>query len=118
MNDYIEMKLRTSGETVRVYNFVKSDTDSVYIFVPSMHQKCNNGWQKVKMSKLIPMDMSVNGTLMHSKTEKNRAKSMLKLVAATWQTTDGLQYPHMLLDMAIEHQLNIMNNEQKGEEIS
>lgn len=63
------------------------------------------GWQKVKLSNLIPEAYVSPGTGEYqSKTEKNRYKSRLQLVAATWRCTDGMEFDHTDLDYATEHE--------------
>lgn len=54
---YEEMRLKKTGETVRVYDI----TDGVAtIFDPSLYQRQNNGWAKVKASQVVPMDFPLN----------------------------------------------------------
>ena len=121
MNDYIEMYSKKENEVVRVYNISATTSGSslATIFVPS---KFNNpqynfmGWQTVKMTSLIPIDLKdayIKG-LPTSKTQKNKAKSRMTLVDAIWRTTDGNEFPHTMIDMAIEHELELMNKEKEN----
>lgn len=63
------------------------------------------GWQKVKLSNLIPdAYFSPAAGAYQSKTEKNKYKSRLQLVTATWRCTDGEEFDHADLELAIEHE--------------
>lgn len=116
MTNYIEMKFRKTGETVRVYNFSTDGTSSLAtIYVPSLAGKQQgNGWQTVKASALIPLDFWVEDGFC-SKTKKNKIKSRLKLISAEWQCTDGAVYTHEYLEDAIKHEAALMGEEFKEE---
>lgn len=116
MTNYIEMKMRKTGETVRVYNFSTDGTSSLAtIYVPSLAGKQQgNGWQTVKVSALVPLDFWVDDAFC-SKTKKNKIKSRLKLISAEWQCTDGAVYEHSDLEEAIKHEAMLMNTELEGE---
>jgi hypothetical protein len=119
MTDYIEMKLRKTGETVRVYNLSIDGTSSqATIFSPNLAGKQQgNGWQTVKISALVPIDFWVDDGFC-SKTKKNKIKSRLKLISAEWQCTDGTVYTHEYLEDAIVHEAELMGEEleeEKGE---
>ena len=118
MADYIEMKFRKTGETVRVYNFSTDGTSSLAtIYVPSLAGKQQgNGWQTVKVSALIPLDFWIDNSFC-SKTKKNKIKSRLKLISAEWQCTDGTIYDHEHIEDAIQHEAELMGeeiNDEKG----
>ena len=116
MTDFIEMKLRKTGETVRVYD-VSVDAGNSYatIFSPSLAGKqSGNGWQTVKMSALVPLDFWIDGGFC-SKTKKNKIKSRLKLISAEWQCTDGSVFTHEHLEDAIKHEAWLMGEELEGE---
>jgi len=105
---YEEMQLRPGGQTVRVYS-VGADNMAV-IFDPVMYMKNNNGWDRVKVSRLVPMEFELNNRDHVSKTRKNKAKSRLKLVEATWESTDGTRYDLSELENAIRHELDLMDS--------
>ena len=112
MINYIEMKLRKTGETVRVYNFSTDGTTYLAtIYSPSLAGKQQgNGWQTVKVSALVPLDFWIEDGFC-SKTKKNKIKSRLKLISAEWQCTDGTVYTHEYLDDAIKHEAELMGEE-------
>lgn len=118
MNEFIEMKLRKTGEIVRVYGVsVAVETGCSYatIFNSGLASKqSGNGWQTVKMSALIPLDFWV-GDAFCSKTKKNKIKSRLKLISAEWQCTDGTVFTHEYLEDAIKHEAKLMDEELEGE---
>lgn len=77
---YEEMRLKKSGEVVRVYDI----TDGIAtIFDPSLYQKQNNGWSKVKASQVVPLDFPLNSKDYVSKTKKNKAKPRKKIWVVT-----------------------------------
>ena len=116
MNEYTAMKVRKTGETVRVYSiFVNNGCTCATIFSPRLAGMQNgNGWQTVKMSTLIPLDYwSDDGYC--SKTKKNKIKSRLKLISAEWQCTDGTVFTHEYIEDAIKHEAKLMGEELEGE---
>ena len=110
---YEEMRLRKTGETVRVYAIDPSENIAT-IFSTSQYTKTNNGWQKIKLSQLVPMDVPINNKDYISKTKKNKAKDRMKLIEATWQTSDGNLWNHSDIDAAVEHELFLMSLEENG----
>jgi hypothetical protein len=110
---YEEMRLRKTGETVRVYAIAPSENIAT-IFSASQYTKTNNGWQKIKLSQLVPMDFPINNKDYISKTKKNKAKDRMKLIEATWQTSDGNLWNHSDIDAAVEHELFLMSLEENG----
>ncbi len=115
---YEEMRLRKTGETVRVYAIDPVENIAT-IFCPAQYIKVNNGWMKIKVSQLVPMDFPINNKDCVSKTKKNKAKDRMKLIEATWQTSDGNLWSHSDIDAAVEHELFLMslegvNNEESG----
>ncbi len=116
MNEFIEMKLRKTGETVRVYSAsVEAGCSYATIFSPSLAGKqAGNGWQTVKMSALVPLDFWVDDGFC-SKTKKNKIKSRLKLISAEWQCTDGTVFTHEHIEDAIKHEAKLMGEELEGE---
>ena len=105
---YEEMRLKKTDETVRVYDI----TDGVaIIFDPSLYQRQNNGWAKVKASQVVPMDFPLNSKEYVSKTKKNKAKARMQLLDATWRTTDGRLWNHSDIDAAVDHELALMESE-------
>ena len=107
------MRLRKTGETVRVYAINPSENIAT-IFSASQYTKTNNGWQKIKLSQLVPMDFPINNKDYISKTKKNKAKDRMKLIEATWQTSDGNLWNHSDIDAAVEHELFLMSLEENG----
>ncbi len=107
------MRLRKTGETVRVYAINPSENIAT-IFSTSQYTKTNNGWQKIKLSQLVPMDFPINNKDYISKTKKNKAKDRMKLIEATWQTSDGNLWNHSDIDAAVEHELFLMSLEENG----
>ena len=107
------MRLRKTGETVRVYAIDPSENIAT-IFSTSQYTKTNNGWQKIKLSQLVPMDVPINNKDYISKTKKNKAKDRMKLIEATWQTSDGNLWNHSDIDAAVEHELFLMSLEENG----
>lgn len=110
---YEEMRLRKTGETVRVYA-INPPENIATIFSASQYTKTNNGWQKIKLSQLVPMDFPINNKDYISKTKKNKAKDRMKLIEATWQTSDGNLWNHSDIDAAVEHELFLMSLEENG----
>lgn len=110
---YEEMRLRKTGETVKVYAIDPSENIAT-IFSTSQYTKTNNGWQKIKLSQLVPMDFPINNKDYISKTKKNKAKDRMKLIEATWQTSDGNLWNHSDIDAAVEHELFLMSLEENG----
>ena len=104
------MRLKKTGETVRVYAIDPTENIAT-IFSSSQYIKVNNGWMKVKASQLIPMDFPINNKDCVSKTKKNKAKDRMKLVEATWQTSDGNLWNHSDIDAAVEHEIFLMSSE-------
>lgn len=105
---YEEMRLKKTGEIVRVYDV----TDGIAtIFDPSLYQRQNNGWTKVKVSHVVPRGFPLDNKGYVSKTKKNKAKARMQLLDATWRTTDGMVWDHSKIDAAVEHELKLMNNE-------
>lgn len=105
---YEEMRMRKSGNVVRVYDI---SNGVATIFNPEMYQKNNNGWVNVKVSQLVPMDFPADCREYVSKTRKNKAKSRMRLVDAVWEASDGTVWEHKDIDKAIQHELEIMDYE-------
>ena len=110
---YEEMYMKKGGHLVRVYDI----TDGMAtIFDEYLYQKQNNGWAKVKVSTLVPAGYPLDSKNYVSKTRRNKAKARMHLVEAVWQTTDGLTFQHENLDVAINHELAIMEREEENKE--
>jgi hypothetical protein len=58
------------------------------------------------------MDFPINNKDYISKTKKNKAKDRMKLIEATWQTSDGNLWNHSDIDSAVEHELFLMSLEE------
>lgn len=110
----IEMRLRPSGDIVQVYDI----TDGMAtIFNKAQFMTSDQGWQKIKVSKLVPMEFELHNTDTVSQTTKNKAKKRMHLEDATWKTSDGELWRHENIDDAIAHELELMEKEKnKGEE--
>ena len=107
-----EMRFKKTGEVVRVYDI----TDGIAtIFDPSLYQKQNNGWTKVKVSQVVPLDFPINSANYISKTKKNKAKARMQLVDATWETSDRVLWSHCALEDAIAHEIELMDKERRNE---
>lgn len=109
---YEEMRVRKSGEIVRVYSINPQDNTAM-VFSIKQYTSMNNGWTKTKLSQLVPVDFPLNNSDFTSKTQKNKAKDRMKLLDATWQTTDGTIWNHSDIEKAIEHELYLMNEEKE-----
>lgn len=101
------MYLRKSGERVLVFAYdIEHNLAAVY--VPSKAAstpKNGGGWMRVKQSDLIPEEYyNKLANSFQSKTEKNKYKSRLQLVTATWRCTDGKEFDHADLELAIQHE--------------
>lgn len=111
---YEEMRLKKSGEVVRVYGIDPVEKVAV-IFCPSQYKKVNNGWLYIKVSLLVPRDFPVCSKDYVSKTQKNKAKDRMKLIDATWQTSDGNLWSHSDIDAAVEHELFLMTLDESSD---
>lgn len=116
-NNYFEMIMRKTGETVRVYSVtVDAGVSYAVIFSPNLAGKQQgNGWKTVKMGALVPPDLWVNNWYC-TKTKKNKIKSRLKLITAEWQCTDGTVFTHEHLEDAIAYEAKLMGEEYEKEE--
>ena len=117
MNNYFEMILSKTGETVRVYGISTENGKTLAtIYRPSVARLGHpaNGWQTVKMTALVPPDFWMNDSY-YTKTKKNKIKSRLKLITAEWQCTDGTVFTHEHLEDAIQHEATLMGEELGGE---
>ena len=74
--------------------------------------KRGSGWIKVQTKSLIPEEYvnKTNGSFM-SKTERSEIKHHLRLIDAIWECEDGKRYTHQELDEAIEHQRQLLVEE-------
>lgn len=108
---YEEMRLKRSAQVVRVYSI---QDNMALIFNPETYKKQNNGWEKIKISSLVPLDYPVNAEEYIGKTQKNKAKQRMRLTSAIWLTTDGKEWAHENYEEAINHEIELMKSE-KGE---
>ena len=111
--NFIEMRLRPAGDIVQVYDI----TDGIAtIFNKAQFMTSDQGWQKIKVSKLVPMEFELHNTNVISQTTKNKAKKRMHLEDAVWKTSDGELWKHENIDDAIAHELELMDKENnKGE---
>lgn len=112
----MQMYYKDDNAIVEVYNFFEGG--GALIFSPSLAGKQNgNGWIKVKVNKLIPIEYynaceDKSGFM--SKTKKNKIKSRLTLTHATWTCTDGKEYNNC--EEAIAHENTLMEEEKHAEQ--
>jgi hypothetical protein len=108
-NEYFEMRRKKDEAPVRVYSI--SPDGIATIFDIGAYKNTGNGWQKIGITKLIPMDMPLNHKEVITKTLKNKAKDRMKIVDATWETSDGQQWTHAEIENAVMHEIELMKNE-------
>ena len=79
-------------------------------YIPTLGgQQNGQGWQKVKMSKLIPYPYAETYKTGMSKTEKNKIKDMLKLTYSEWTCADGNVFNNV--EEAIDYQRKLIEKE-------
>ena len=111
---YELMRVRKTAEIVRMYSLDMSRKMAL-CWNERLYQSQNgNGWIEIPYKNLVPMEYEANPKDYVSKTQKGKAKKRLKLIDATWQTSNGTLYPHSALDIAIEEELEIMEKEKNG----
>lgn len=99
MENQLELIVKKTREKVKVYC---QSLDGTIVWSNSQNAFVKYGWKS-----LVPVDYNFEGIL--SKTQRNKIKSFLKLVDATWECTDGIQYTHTSLEDAIKHQEALLN---------
>lgn len=109
---YFEMRRRKDGEIVRVYE-VKDGI--ALIFSASQYQRDGGGWQKIKLTQMIPVEFPINKNEYVSKTMRNKAMERMKLIHAIWETSDGNRYESENIDKAIEHEIFLMDEKEKAD---
>jgi hypothetical protein len=110
---YIEMYSKNSKSNVRVYSFLVVDNKAMaMIFNPNA---LPNPWSYVKVNNLVPLEYTsaIQGDAYISKTKRNRAKGRMKILDATWQTSDGQTWSHENIEDAIAHELELMEKEKE-----
>ena len=108
---YIEMYSKHSKSNVRVYSFLTVENKPMaLIFNPNA---LINPWSYIKVGNLMPPEYAyaVQGDAYISKTKRNRAKGRMRIVEATWQTSDGVTWKHEDIEYAIAHELELMEKE-------
>ena len=108
---YEEMRLRPSGDIVKVYDI---HDGMATIFNKAQFMVSDQGWSKVKVTKLVPMEFELHCKDVISNTSKNKARKRMKLLDATWMTSDGIHWEHEEIETAIEHELMLMDKEKEG----
>ena len=99
---------RKNGKRYEVYDYIAGEHITVICYDTELAGRTGQGWCRMRLKDLIPEAHANKFTgQFESKTERNEIKSKLKLIAATWECTDGTVYDHSQLDKAIEHQRNI-----------
>ena len=111
---YEEMRLRPGGDIVRVYEIKDGEA---LVFNKAKFMKDNQGWMKVKVNKLVPMDFELYNKDMPSATKQNKAKKRMKIESAVWLTSDGKRWPHEDLELAIAYEINLMEAEKDVKEM-
>jgi hypothetical protein len=112
-NGYIEMYSKQNKNNVRVYSFATIDNKPMaLIFNPNA---IINPWSYVKVSSLMPLEYAyaVQGDAYVSKTKRNKAKGRMKILEATWQTSDGNTWSHENIEDAIAYELELMAKEKE-----
>ena len=113
MKDYVVMRINKTNEPVRVYAWLPNG--EALCFVESDYAKQGaGGWRQIKHSKLRPDDIPVSEQYV-SKTQQNKAKKRMKLIDATWETSDGKQWTHTDIEKAVAHELDLINKENEKE---
>ena len=93
MEKMIEKK---TGAVVEVYKFFEN-SNTALIYSPDMagHTNGQNGWKRVKLGSLVPIDYYkehyINDEFV-SQTKLNKIARNIKLHYAEWQTSDGELY--------------------------
>jgi hypothetical protein len=108
---YIEMYSKNSKSNVRVYSFLVVDNKAMaMIFNPNA---LPNPWSYVKVNNLVPLEYTpiIQGDAYISKKKRNKAKSRMKIIEATWQTSDGKTWSHEEIESAIDYERELMEKE-------
>ena len=100
---------KDKNQDVQMYQ-IDTDSKMALCFSNFLMAQQGNGWVKIKLSKLIPYPYAEDYKSGCSKTQRNKIKSMLKLVSAEWECTDGKIYSHEYLESAIKHQQEILQS--------
>ena len=110
----ITMFDRTLRVDVDVYKF-SSDNKTALCWNPALAAKqSGNGWIEMSRKRLIPYPYAEMFKMgIESKTELNKIKERLTLSDAIWTTTDGQQFSHKDLNVAIRHQKRLLEEENK-----
>lgn len=109
----MKMWNRDSGRNVDVYS-IDYEKKIAYCFDPYLCQQQNgNGWQSIKLGKLVPYPYAEDYKTGMSKTTRNKIKSFLTLTNAIWTCTDGMDFDHAHIEDAIQHQAELLK---KGED--
>lgn len=105
---------RKNGKRYEVYDYITDEGKHTYAICYDTDQagRCGQGWCKMRLKDLIP-EAHVNKATgaFESNSSRAKAKKQMKLVAATWECTDGLRYDHSQIEDAIAHQLDLMRAE-------
>ena len=79
--DDVKMRLRPSGEIVRVYAIYENG--NAYIWSSQLFDKCDHGWKLVELDNLVPIEES----LYNENTTTN-----MKAIEAAKQIVDIVGY--------------------------
>lgn len=95
---------------VHVYNIYQDKHLMALIWSPGDTSN-GSGWMKVRAKELLPMEYFNGSSGFESKSYRNRIKSRLTLVKATWECTDGTQFDNA--NEAIEYEKQFYEAERK-----
>lgn len=113
MKDYVVMRINKTNEPVRVYAWLPNG--EALCFVESEYAKQGaGGWRQLKAGKLRPDDIPMAEQYI-TKTQQAKAKKRMKLIDATWETSDGKQWTHTDIEKAVAHELDLIHNENEKE---
>ena len=106
------MYSRKEGRRYEVYGFDVENKMALCFDSAQAARSNGHGWCKICYKSLIPEKYfnKSSGEYM-SVSEKNSIKRKLKLVAATWECTDGRQFDHSEIDDAIDYQSALLKEE-------
>lgn len=109
-----QMKDKKTGRVVDVYSIKHKDGKMIAIvFDLIKYRDTNNGWDKIPLKKLVPMDTPSRNEI-PSKNRINKIKRRLKIESAIWKTSDGQLFTHDHIDDAIKHEEMIMEQEKEN----
>ncbi len=106
------MRLRPDGEYVKVFDITDGQAT---VWSDAQFAKCDCGWMKVKVSRLVPEGYELHNNNFVSKTQEAKAKKRMHLEDATWRTSDGVLWRHADIKEAIQYELRLMQESNYSE---